>query len=85
MEVDIERIKEHISDETGRFALIEDDETTVLTRYQHSDHLGSPCLETDVAGAVISYEEYHPFGSTAYSATLSSLSASAKRYRYCRK
>jgi len=47
--------------------------------------LGSSCLESDGAGAVISYEEYHPFGTTAYSATLSSLGASAKRYRYCGK
>jgi len=47
--------------------------------------LGSSCLETDGAGAVISYEEYHPFGTTAYSATLSSLSVSAKRYRSCGK
>ena len=83
--VNLTRTTVHISDETGRFALIEDDETTVLTRYQHSDHLGSSCLETDGAGAVISYEEFHPFGTTAYSATLSSLSASAKRYKYCGK
>jgi hypothetical protein len=30
----------------------------MLTRYQHTDHLGSSCLETDETGVVISYEEY---------------------------
>lgn len=40
----------HISDETGRFALLENDGTTVRTRYQHTDHLGSSHLETDDSG-----------------------------------
>ena len=31
----------HISDETGRFVLLEFNGSTVSTRYQHSDHLGS--------------------------------------------
>lgn len=75
----------HISDEMGRFALIESEGTTVRTRYQHTDHLGSSHLETDDSGVVISYEEYHPFGTTAYQATLSSLGSAAKRYRYCGK
>jgi len=33
-------------------------------------------------GNIISYEEYHPFGTTAYQATNGSVTAAAKRYRY---
>jgi hypothetical protein len=50
-----------------------------------ANHLGSSTLETDETGLVLSYEEYHPFGTTAYQATLSSLPSSAKRYRFCGK
>jgi hypothetical protein len=58
---------------------------TACARYQHSDHLGGSHLETEEHGAVISYEEYHPFGTTAYQATLNLLPFGAKRYRYCGK
>ena len=34
-----------------------------LVRFQHGDHLGSAVLELDAAAQVISYEEYHPYGS----------------------
>jgi len=47
--------------------------------------LGSATLELDQAGNVISYEEYHPYGSTAFSATSASSEVSAKRYRYTGK
>ncbi len=41
-------------------------------RYQYDNHtstslsagLGSACLELDSAASIISYEEYHPFGTT---------------------
>jgi len=39
-------------------------------------------LETDDIGRIITYEEYHPFGTTSYQATNSSITAAAKRYRY---
>jgi len=39
-------------------------------------------LETDDNGDIITYEEYHPFGTTSYQATNSTITASAKRYRY---
>jgi RHS repeat-associated protein len=56
----------------------------VLYRYQYSNHLGSVSLELtgDVAPQVISYEEYHPYGTTAYRARNAALNATAKRYRY---
>ena len=37
-------------------------------RYQVANHLGSGSLELDGQGQVISYEEYTPYGSTAYHA-----------------
>jgi RHS repeat-associated protein len=53
-----------------------------LVRYQLSDRLGSALVELDEAAAILSYEEYHPFGSTAYQAVRSALEASPKRYRH---
>ena len=42
--------------------------TRTLYRYQLGNHLGSACVELDDAAAVISYEEYHPYGTSAYRA-----------------
>lgn len=53
-----------------------------LYRYQYGNHLGSACLELDHAAAIISYEEYHPYGTSAYRAMKSDSEAPAKRYRY---
>jgi RHS repeat-associated protein len=54
----------------------------VLFRYQYSNHLGSVGLELNANAEVISYEEYHPYGTTAYSAKNSDVKAVAKRYKY---
>jgi RHS repeat-associated protein len=54
----------------------------VLDRYQYGNHLGSVGLELDADRNVISYEEYHPYGTTAYQAYGSEVKAVAKRYRY---
>jgi RHS repeat-associated protein len=51
-------------------------------RYQLANHLGSACLELDQAGALISYEEYSPYGSPTFQAGRSSGEVSLKRYRY---
>jgi RHS repeat-associated protein len=53
-----------------------------LTRYQFQNYIGSASLELDDTAQVISYEEYHPFGSTAYQAKSKIIKAAAKRYRY---
>lgn len=53
-----------------------------LIRYQLHNHLGSAALELDMTAQVISYEEYHPFGTTAYQAHHAAIKAAAKRYRY---
>lgn len=55
------------------------------TRYQFDNHLGTASLELDEAGAVISYEEYYPFGSTSYQAGRTSAEVGLKRYRYTGK
>ena len=53
-----------------------------LFRYQYSNHLGSTCLELDHEAEIISYEEYHPYGTSAYRAMKSGIEAPPKRYRY---
>jgi RHS repeat-associated protein len=57
---------------------------TPLIRYQYSDHLGSATMETNENGQLISYEEYHPYGTTAYSTYVNG-SYSTKRYRFTNK
>jgi len=55
-----------------------------LARYQYSNHLGSTALELDAAAAIVSYEEYFPFGGTAYQAVRSA-TETPKRYRWSGK
>ena len=93
--VDFERDSLSLMDEGHRFVMVEivkqntnaDPEPSEvvgsqLVRYQMHNHLGSACLEMDSTAQVISYEEYHPYGTTAYQAKNSSIKAAAKRYRY---
>jgi RHS repeat-associated protein len=56
-----------------------------LMRYQFGNHLGSASLELNRDGALISYEEYHPYGTTAFQAVNSTAEVSLKRYRYSGK
>jgi RHS repeat-associated protein len=56
-----------------------------IVRYQYGDHLGSSSLELDEDGAVISFEEYTPFGSTSFQSGRSSAEVKLKRYRYTGK
>jgi RHS repeat-associated protein len=53
-----------------------------VLRYQLSDHLGSVAAETDDVGVAISYEEFHPFGTTAVWLARGAAAVSTKRYRY---
>ncbi len=96
-ELRFERSTVHISDNTGPIAQVDtktrDDDNTdpsnplnvPLTRYQYTNHLGSAVLETDDAGNVISYEEYHPYGTTSYRSSKPGLDLSLKRYRFSGK
>jgi RHS repeat-associated protein len=87
----LERTTVHISDDTGRIAMLEvrtvgsDSAPASLQRYIYSNHLQSASLELDENADIISYEEYHPFGTTAYSASNTAINAIAKRYRYTGK
>jgi RHS repeat-associated protein len=42
-------------------------------------------LELDKQGNIISYEEYHPFGTTSYRSGKTETEVSLKRYKYCGK
>jgi RHS repeat-associated protein len=92
--LDLERETLHLADDQKRIALVDTlrvENGAVLTtptpivRYQLDNHLGSATLELDPAAAVISYEEYHPFGTTAYRSGRNSVETSLKRYRYAGK
>ncbi len=78
----------HVMEGEHRAALIEtrtqgnDGLPAQVVRYQLADHLGSASLELDAAGAIISYEEYYPFGSTAYQAGSNVTETNLKRYRF---
>jgi RHS repeat-associated protein len=83
----------HVMDNKQRVALIETKTLDVaspftphpsLVRYQLGNHLGSAALELDDQAQVISYEEYHPYGTAAYEAARSN-TETAKRYRYTGK
>jgi RHS repeat-associated protein len=87
----LERQTLHITDDKRRVAIIEarnsveDGTPPQLIRFQFSNQLGSACLELDEDGAVISYEEYYPYGGTSYQAVDQTINAAAKRYRYTGK
>jgi len=49
------------------------------------NHLQSASLELDESAEIISYEEYHPYGTTSYQAMNAAIKAVAKRYRYTGK
>jgi RHS repeat-associated protein len=87
--IELERETVHLTDGTHRIAMVETktigqasavEIPIARTRYQLGNLLGSASLEVDEDGAVISYEEYHPYGTSAYRAFQGEVSA--KRYRY---
>jgi YD repeat-containing protein len=70
-----ERDTLHVMDDRRRIVMIEtltvDSGTAVSTpvprqRFQLGNHLDSAALEVDEDGALITYEEYHPFGTTSW-------------------
>jgi RHS repeat-associated protein len=85
----LERDSVHIYDGHRRFALVETKTAdtsvrnlvpTPLFRLQFGNHLGTACLETDLTGAIISYEEYYPYGGSSFRA-----GDTDKRYRFTGK
>jgi RHS repeat-associated protein len=89
--VEMERESLHVTDDKQRIALVEtrtqgdDGSPAQAQRYQLVNHLGSASLELDEDGALISHEEYHPYGTTAFQAGRSSAEISLRRYRYTGK
>lgn len=92
----LERITSHISDGVNRIALVHrwtqdtlaretDDVTQPRIRYQLTNHLGSSQMELDEQGGVISYEEYFPFGGSAFIAGDNVREVEMKDYRFCGK
>jgi RHS repeat-associated protein len=90
----LERETLHIMGDKRRITMVEaktvDGGAVVATpvpmvRYQFGNHLGSACLELDEQAAIIAYEEFFPYGGTAYQAVSGQVDVSAKRYRYTGK
>ncbi len=89
----LERETLHVMDDQRRIALVEtktvenngivSDQPVI--RYQLDNHLGSACWEIGENLELISYEESHPYGTTAYHTGTAYLEQSAKRYRYTGK
>ncbi|MBK9949295.1 MAG: hypothetical protein IPP12_19230 [Nitrospira sp.] len=81
-----EAVTLHVPDGEGRLLLIErrrvndEPDWTNWWRYQHSDQVASSTLETDQEGNVLTCEEYHPYGTTAYRAAQPILLP--RRYRF---
>ena len=84
--VNFTRESVHISDDKKRIVLIErKDQDAPVIRYQYDDHLGSASLELNQEAQIITYEEYHPFGTTSYRSGKTETEASLKRYKYVGK
>jgi len=91
----LERETLHVMDDQQRVSLVETKTIDVSAasnilpntaiRNQFDNYLGSACLELDENAAVLSYEEYYPYGSTSYQAGRSAAEMSLKRYRYTGK
>ena len=91
--VALERETLHVTDDKQRIALVETQTVEngnavallPVQRYQLGNHLGSASLELDKDGGLISYEEYHPYGTSSLQAMNSTAEVSLKRYRYTGK
>lgn len=90
----LERHSLHVSDGGNRICLFETTTTdstqastvpNTLARYQFSNNIGSTAVELDGAAALISYEEYYPYGSTSLQTGANQAEVSLKRYRYTGK
>jgi RHS repeat-associated protein len=88
--VTLERQTLRIADGARPVALVEtrtsgtDKAAQQQVRYQHGNHLDSAALELDDTAQIISYEEYFPFGATAYQAVSAQVDV-PKRYRFTGK
>ena len=84
----------HVMDDKKRIALV-DTQTIAngqpvqrpasLQRYVLGNHIGSASVELAANGGLISYEEYQPYGATAFQAGRSAAEVGQKYYRYVGK
>jgi RHS repeat-associated protein len=90
----LERETLHVVDDKQRIALVDTQtikdgikitDPVPLQRYQMGNHLLSASVELSADGSLISYEDFHPFGTTAFQVTNDSTEGSLKRYRYTGK
>jgi RHS repeat-associated protein len=88
----LERETLHIMDVHARVAIIDTPNIASsgsgdvqLLRYQFSNHLSTATLELDDSAAIISYEEYYPYGNSSFQSGRSATETSLKRYRYTGK
>jgi len=93
-DLDEERQTLHVMDDTRRVAMfetltVEDADPitspTSYARFQLDDHLGSSRMETDADGELLTHEEYHPYGTTAFRQSSGASGFAPKRYRYTGK
>lgn len=99
-EVKLERQSLHVMDQARRICVLETTTVdmaptagprtttaspTTLTRYQFGNHLGSAVLELDDSAAIITYEEYYPYGGTSLQSGRSVAEVGLKRYRFTGK
>jgi RHS repeat-associated protein len=79
----------HVMDDAQRIALVETRTAPTaeepVVRYQIAGAVGSATIELDTAGALISYEEYHPYGTSAFQAGRNATEVALKRYRHTGK
>ncbi|MED5371892.1 MAG: SpvB/TcaC N-terminal domain-containing protein [Myxococcota bacterium] len=91
----LERWTSRIEDQGQRLALVhrwsldsrgrESADLSTRVHYQIGNHLGSVSLELDADGAIISYEEYLPYGGSAFIAGDRVKEVDLKEYRYSGK
>jgi RHS repeat-associated protein len=90
----VERQSLHVMDGLRRVALVETKTRengapvalpVSLIRYQVTNLIDSACVEFDDTGALISYEEYFPFGGTSYHSVTGDIEVPMRRYRYVGK
>lgn len=92
----LERRTTHVHDQFNRIATVHrwtvdtnsretTDTTLARVHYHLSDHLGSATLQLDETGQVIAYEEYLPYGNTAFLAGDNVREIETHAYRYAGK
>jgi RHS repeat-associated protein len=90
----LRRKTSHVSDGSGRLAIIHrwdvdtgaretNDTSAPRVRFQLPDHLGSAVLEVDDGAAVITYEEFFPYGGSSFLAGDNDREVAVKDYRFC--